>query len=108
MAISVIFFLTGAGTANWAVRIPAVQEQLGLTAGQLGIALVGVSVGAMLAMPLAGRLVARRGSVPVTRAGALAFAVALMLPAFAPNFGLLMVALALLGMANGKIGRAHV
>lgn len=101
VAISVIFFLTGAGTANWAVRIPAVQERLGLTAGQLGIALVGVSVGAMLAMPIAGRLVARRGSVPVTRAGALAFATALVLPAYAPNFLLLMFALALLGMANG-------
>ncbi|MDQ2665325.1 MAG: MFS transporter, partial [Gemmatimonadota bacterium] len=72
-AVSLIFFLTGAGTANWAVRIPAVQERLGLGAGQLGIALVGVSIGAMLAMPLAGRLVARRGSRPVTRVGALAF-----------------------------------
>ena len=102
-AVSVIFFLTGAGTANWAVRIPAVQERLGLTAGQLGVALVGVSVGAMLAMPLAGRLVARRGSRPITRAGAIAFAIALMLPAYAPNFALLMIALALLGMANGVL-----
>ena len=102
-AVSLIFFLTGAGTANWAVRIPAVQERLGLTAGQLGIALMGVSIGAMVAMPLAGRLVARRGSRPVTRAGALAFGTALMLPAYAPSFVMLMLSLILLGMANGVL-----
>ena len=73
-AVSAIFFLTGAGTANWAVRIPAVQERLGLTPGQLGIALLGVSAGAILAMPIAGRLVARHGSRPVTRVAALMFA----------------------------------
>lgn len=102
-AVSLIFFLTGAGTANWAVRIPAVQERLGLTAGQLGVALVGVSIGAMIAMPLAGRLVASHGSRPVTRAGALAFGAALILPAYAPTFALLMASLVLLGMANGML-----
>ena len=79
------------------------QERLGLSAGQLGIALVGVSIGALIAMPLAGRLVARRGSRPVTRAGALAFGAALILPAYAPSFALLMIALVLLGMANGVL-----
>lgn len=103
LGVSVIFCLTGAGTANWAVRIPAVQERLALTAGQLGIALVGVSIGAMVAMPLAGRLVARRGSRPVTRGGALAFAFALMLPAYAPTFVLLIMSLVVLGMANGVL-----
>src|SRR5215207_9776717 len=85
-AVSTIFFLTGAGTANWAVRIPAVQEQLGLSSGELGLALFGVSVGAITAMPLSGRLVARHGSRPVTRAAAIAFAIALALLALAPSF----------------------
>ena len=102
-AVSTIFFLTGAGTANWAVRIPAVQEQLGLSAGELGLALFGVSVGAITAMPLSGRLVARHGSRPVTRAAAIAFAIALALPALAPSFGALVVTLALLGLANGML-----
>nr|MDQ2666839.1 MFS transporter [Gemmatimonadota bacterium] len=43
------------------------------------------------------------GSRPVTRAGALAFGAALTLPAYAPNFALLMAALVLLGMANGVV-----
>src|SRR3982750_2341876 len=101
--VSTIFFLTGAGTANWAVRIPALQERLGLSAGQLGLALLGVSAGAITAMPIAGRLVARHGSRPVTRAAAIAFALALSLPALAPTFLTLVAALAVLGLANGAL-----
>ncbi|MEO6528361.1 MAG: MFS transporter [Gemmatimonadaceae bacterium] len=102
-AVSTIFFLTGAGTANWAVRIPALQEQLGLGTGQLGLALLGVSVGAITSMPLAGRLVARHGSRPVTRAAAIAFALALALPALATSVAALVLALVLLGLANGML-----
>lgn len=102
-AVSAIFFLTGAGTANWAVRIPAVQERLGLTPGQLGIALLGVSAGAILAMPLAGRLVARHGSRPVTRVAALGFALALALPALAGTFASLLASLVALGLTNGML-----
>jgi MFS family permease len=102
-AVSAIFFLTGAGTANWAVRIPAVQERLGLTPGQLGLALLGVSAGAIAAMPIAGRLVARHGSRPVTRVAALAFALALALPAMASSLPALVASLAVLGLANGML-----
>ncbi|MDB4882732.1 MAG: hypothetical protein JWL95_1498 [Gemmatimonadetes bacterium] len=102
-AVSAVFFLTGAGTANWAVRIPAVQERLGLSPGQLGLALLGVSAGAIVAMPVAGRLVARHGSRPVTRVAAIAFAFALALPALAPSFAFLVASLAALGLANGML-----
>ena len=102
-AVSAIFFLTGVGTANWAVRIPALQERLSLTAGQLGLALLGVSAGAIVSMPLAGRLVARHGSRPVTRVAALAFALALALPPLAPSFVTLAAALAVLGLTNGML-----
>ncbi|MDB4893212.1 MAG: permease of the major facilitator superfamily [Gemmatimonadetes bacterium] len=100
-AVSGVFLLTGVGTANWAVRIPAVQRSLQLSDGQLGIALLGVSVGAIAAMPVSGRLVARYGSRPVTWAGAIAFAIALTLPPLAPSFGLLLAALVALGLTNG-------
>jgi len=102
-AVSAVFFLTGAGTANWAVRIPAVQERLGLSEGRLGIALLGVSAGALVAMPVAGRLVARRGSRPVTWAAAVAFAAALALPPLAPGLVALVLSLVVLGMANGML-----
>lgn len=100
-SVSTVFFLVGVGTANWAVRIPAVQSALGLSDGQLGIALLGVSAGAIVAMPLSGRLVARLGSRPVTLAGSIAFACALALPALAPSLPWLLAALVALGLTNG-------
>jgi hypothetical protein len=103
LAVSAIFFLNGAGIGNWVVRIPSVRDQLGLTEAALGVALLGVAAGALVAMPLAGRLVARHGSRPVTRAGAVAFAVALGLPALAPSLPLLCLALVVLGAGNGAL-----
>ena len=102
-SVSAIFFLVGAGTANWAVRIPAMQHALGLSEGQLGLALLGVSAGALIAMPIAGRLVASRGSRPVTWVAAVVFALALTLPAMAPTFATLVMALVAMGMANGLL-----
>jgi MFS family permease len=103
VAVSVVFFLVGVGTANWAVRIPDVQQRLGLDAGRLGLALLGVSAGALVAMPLSGRLVARFGSRPVTWLSAFAFAAALALPARAPGFAALVAALVALGLTNGLL-----
>src|SRR5215216_5006597 len=88
-AVAAVFFLNGAGTANWVVRIPAVRGRLDLSEGELGLALLGVAVGAVVTMPFAGRLVARYGSRPVTRVAAAVFACALALPALAPSLALL-------------------
>jgi MFS family permease len=106
VAVSAVFFLNGAGVGNWVVRIPAVRDRLGLTESALGVALLGVAVGALVAMPVAGRLVARYGSRPVTRAGALAMAAALALPGLAPSLPLLVLALLALGAGNGVLNVA--
>ena len=103
IAVAAIFFLNGAGIASWVVRIPAVQERLSLTPGVLGLALLGSAVGALLAMPLAGRWVVRRGSGPVTRVTALGFAAVLLLPPFAPDAVTLTLALLAFGAANGML-----
>jgi MFS family permease len=103
VAVSAVFFINGAATANWLVRIPAVQARLGLTAGSLGLALLGVAVGALVAMPYAGRMVSRHGSRPVTRVAAVAFASSLMLPALAPNPVVLVLALVALGAGHGAL-----
>jgi MFS family permease len=102
-SVAAIFFINGAATANWLVRIPAVQAKLGLSKGALGIALLGVAVGALLAMPRAGHLVARYGSRPVTRVGAAIFGATLLLPALAPNAVALVLALVALGIGHGTL-----
>ncbi|MDF1504522.1 MFS transporter [Roseisolibacter sp. H3M3-2] len=106
VATAAFFLLCGVGVASWVVRIPAIQRAQGIDVGTLGLVLLGLSAGALVAMPLAGRQVARRGSRPVTRAGALAFAAALPFPALAPDPLSLAAALAVVGAANGVLGVA--
>ena len=102
-SVAAIFFINGAATANWLVRIPAVKAKLGLSEAALGIALLGVAVGALLAMPRAGHLVARYGSRPVTRVGAALFGATFLLPPLAPNPFVLVLALIVLGAGHGTL-----
>jgi MFS family permease len=103
LAVLAIFFLSGFGFGNWAVRIPAVQERLGLGEGLLGLALLGMAVGSLVSMPLAGGLISRLGSRRVVGATALAYSLMLPLLAVAPNLALLVASLALVGAATGSL-----
>ena len=82
-AITLVFFADGLLIGSWAARIPAVQRQTELTSGKLGAALFAMSLGALLAMPTAGRLSERIGSRPVTLAALLGGGAALVLSAAA-------------------------
>lgn len=61
-AVFVIFFGAGFVFASWASRIPTVQSELGLSPSQMGLLLLVGSLGSVISLPLAGRLVARFGS----------------------------------------------
>src|SRR5690625_2044445 len=60
-----------------------------------------MAIGALLAFPLTGRIIARFGSGPATSGFAVTYAVALPLLALAPNLPLLFAALLLFGFGNG-------
>jgi MFS family permease len=66
LAIGLFFFCDGLLIGSWAARIPAVQQHASLTNAQLGLALFAASLGALVAMPVAGRLCERIGSRSVT------------------------------------------
>jgi MFS family permease len=102
-AVTAAFVLNGAGIGSWAARVPAVQGRLGLSNAQLGLALFGIALGAIVAMVLTGVLVERFGSRRVLRVAAGAFAVALALPAAMPNLALLTLALVAMGAATGTM-----
>jgi MFS family permease len=102
-AVVVAFLVSGAGFANWAARIPAVKDHVGLSTGELGIALLGPAIGALLSMPLAGVLMVRYGSRVVTRAALVLCCAALPLPALAPSLPALLAALVLLGVGAGAL-----
>ena len=42
IATTAVFFVTGATMAAWATRVPAIQERLDLSAGALGLAILGL------------------------------------------------------------------
>lgn len=55
-ALTVFFALDGFLFAGWVVRIPAIKHQTGASAATLGLALLGVSAGAVVTMMFTGRL----------------------------------------------------
>lgn len=103
VAVGCVFFLNGVGVGSWVVRIPDVQRSLGLSTGALGLALLGAAAGAVIAMPIAGRLVTRFGSRRVAVSVALAYALTLTLPTLAGSLSLLVLALLANGAANGSL-----
>lgn len=102
-AVAATFFINGAVMGSWAPLIPLVQQELHLSTAPLGLCLLGMAIGAIVAMPLAGGLVNRLGSAPVVRCSTLGVCGAILLPTVTPNPWLLFVALLLLGAANGAM-----
>jgi MFS family permease len=72
LAVLAAFFVNGAMLGTWVSRIPAVQVRLALSEGELGLVLLGLAAGVLVALSLAGGLVGRFGSRAVTVAGAVA------------------------------------
>ncbi|WP_323373747.1 MFS transporter [Plantactinospora alkalitolerans] len=71
--VAVVFGLNGLAVASWFSRLPAARDALGLTPGRLGLLLLALSAGALLALPTAGVLAHRLGPAR-TVAGATALA----------------------------------
>jgi predicted MFS family arabinose efflux permease len=102
-AITAIFTLNGIAVGTWGARIPAIQDKLDVGPGRLAIALLGLSVGALLAMPIAGRLASAFGSRRVVTAAVVAVGLALVLPPLAPTLLVTTLAVFVFGASNGTL-----
>jgi MFS family permease len=98
-----VFFVTGAVFASWGSRIPAVQDTLNLSPGELAVAILGIEGGAIVGLPLGGALTARLGSRPSLRLAFVAYGTAMVLVCGAPSLGVLTAALALTAVANSVL-----
>src|SRR5262249_3025512 len=67
IATALLFFINGTLFATWVSRIPAIQEKLRLDPKSLGLALLGVALGALIAMPFAGWCITKVGSRRATQ-----------------------------------------
>jgi MFS family permease len=105
-AITAFFAMDGFVFASWAVRIPAVKASVGASPATLGIALLGVSVGAIATMALTGALCRRFGSPRLIVAGAVWLSLALLLPALARSAVALGLGLAVFGIGYGGLNVA--
>jgi hypothetical protein len=101
--VCLTFGVCGAAFATWAARVPAVQHRLGLTPGQLAIALFGLAAGAVLALAGSGPLLTRVGSRAGAAAGAAVLCGGLALVPAARGLPSLVAALLVLGAGNSLL-----
>ncbi|WP_374984183.1 MFS transporter [Streptomyces fradiae] len=105
-AVTLFFALDGFLFAGWVVRIPAIKQQTGSSASDLGLALLGVSAGAVATMTLTGRLCRRFGSHAVTVGAAVLLSLSIALPALTHSALALGLVLLVFGTAYGAINVA--
>jgi hypothetical protein len=102
-AITAVFFVNGALFASWASRIPALSDRAGAATGVLGLALLAPALGAVVAMPVVGRLLQGRSSRMFCRIAVGGLMPAIVLPALPHSVPALAGALFVVGLANSTL-----
>ena len=72
-AVAVIFFVHGLVWGSWVPHIPLAKERLDVGTGVFGLALLAMAGGAVVSMPIAGALINRFGSAPMTSSSTIFF-----------------------------------
>ncbi len=107
LAMMAVFLGNGIAFGALAGNVARLREAAHLSDGELGVTLLAVSAGAVIAMPLTGRLAPRIGSARLCLLGGLAIVLALPLPAVVVAGGgswpVLLCAMAFLGMSLGTM-----
>ena len=93
--------MLGALDGVWVARLPALEHELSLDSGSLGLVIFTVTAVATLSLPLAGWLAARRGSRGPAASGLVLAAAALAAAAFAPSLAYLVLVACGLGSGLG-------
>jgi predicted MFS family arabinose efflux permease len=96
-----MFAVHGAVVGTFAARVPWLADHVGVAAGGLGVALLMPGIGALLAMPLSGRLVHRYDLRSLVRVLMLLWCAALLLPALPTSLAVLCLVLVVYGAAAG-------
>lgn len=79
LAVRLSFLVAGFGLACWAPLVPFAKQQLAVDEGVLGVLLLCLGVGSIVAMVMSGIISARYGSKPVVIAGGLGLVITLPL-----------------------------
>jgi len=98
-----MFLGNGFGIGVWAGQLPRFKAALSLSDGELSLALLAFSIGAVLLMPTIGWVITHVGSRLATVTAALAFTLGLLLIGLAPNLALFVVTSFLAGAFSGAL-----
>ena len=105
-AVTALFVLDGAVFGSWASRVPDVAATVGAGHTALGVALLCLSLGALVCMRVTGALCARFGAGPVAAVAAVLVSLTAALPGLVSTVGALCIALFVFGAATGMINVA--
>ncbi|WP_274369749.1 MFS transporter [Morganella morganii] len=101
MATRALFFVAGFASAAWAALVPFAKLNTGVNDGVLGLLLLCLGGGALVAMPLTGVLTTRFGCRLVMTVSVILLSITLPLLAVIDHTGLLALALIIFGMGIG-------
>ena len=103
LATRLAFLVAGFGVSSWAPLIPFTKQRLGADDGLMGLLLLCLGAGSVVAMLRTGPMCARHGCKPVIIATGLVFALALPFLALASTPWMLALALLVFGGACGSL-----
>ncbi|HEU0206233.1 MAG TPA: MFS transporter [Pseudolysinimonas sp.] len=103
-AVFVTFSLNGFGISAWVARIPSIRDHLHITVAEVGILIVGVSVGSVIGLILAGHIVHWLGGRQSIRVALIVAGAALAGVGFGTtvlsSFGVVLASLVLYGFCS--------
>ena len=102
-ATYIAFIGAGFVFASWASRIPQIRDQLQLSSAELGLLLLSIAVGSIIALPMAGSVIHRLGSSRTVAVTSILVAVSMAVLAVGYLFGVVpvVVGLFLTGLGYG-------
>jgi predicted MFS family arabinose efflux permease len=103
LATRIAFFVAGFGLACWAPLVPLAKTRLGIDDGSLGLLLLCLGAGSVLAMQLTGAFISKLGARPIIVIGGVGQAILLPFLALAPTVPTMAIALLLFGGFLGLI-----
>jgi MFS family permease len=96
-SINSIFF------GSWITRLPDIQDRIGISEGELGLALLGIPLGSVSAMPFISYFIQKYGAGRVTIFISLIFCIVSTFPVFALSHLGLFIILTMVGIVTGSM-----
>lgn len=103
LAVTTYFFVNGFLYANWAARLPEMQQFYNISNTRLGSLLLTMAAGAILAMPFTGWLTTRFSTRTVTILAGLGFCISVPFLVISPSFWIYTSVFFMMGLFSGAM-----